>query len=182
MLSFIVPEDRKIFLDSFTPFLTGKSDYHTAEYRVMTKTGEIMWISCHGKGLHDQAGNPLMIAGSLMDITEKKRIDEQMQQMLYYDMLTGLKNRHCFEKEMSEYLSRYPDATGSVLCVDIRQFQGIQRDLRPQLRQHHSAGVFPHFAAVHHRQPGPLPAGRGRIPHPSAPERPGGDSGKADPL
>ena len=118
VLSFIVPEDRKIFLDSFTPFLTGKS-----EYRVMTKTGEIMWISCHGKGLHDQAGNPLMIAGSLMDITEKKRIDEQMQQMLYYDMLTGLKNRHCFEKEMSEYLARHPDATGSVLCVDIRNFK-----------------------------------------------------------
>ncbi len=123
VLSFILPEDRKIFLESFTPFLTGKSDYHTAEYRVLTKQGNIMWISCHGKGLHDKAGNPVMIAGSLMDITEKKRIDEQMQQMLYYDMLTGLKNRHCFEKEMPEFLARNPNATGSVLCVDIRNFK-----------------------------------------------------------
>lgn len=123
ILNFIVPEDRKIFLESFTPFLTGKSDYHVAEYRVMTKQGEIMWISCHGKGLHDATGTPVMIAGSLMDVTEKKRTDERMHQMLYYDELTGLKNRHCFEKEMPEFLSRNPNATGSVLCVDIRNFK-----------------------------------------------------------
>ena len=123
VMSFIVPEDRKVFLDSFTPFLTGKSDYHTAEYRVLTKQGEIMWISCHGKGLHDATGNPLMIAGSLMDVTEKKRIDAHMRQMLYYDTLTGLKNRYCFEKEMAEFLESNPTAKGSLLCVDIRDFK-----------------------------------------------------------
>lgn len=123
ILSFIVPEDRKIFLESFTPFLTGKSDYHVAEYRVQTKQGDIMWISCHGKGLHDATGHPVMIAGSLMDITEQKRTEERIRQMLYYDELTGLKNRHCFEKEMPEFLARNPDATGSILCVDIRNFK-----------------------------------------------------------
>lgn len=123
ILGFIVPEDRKIFLESFTPFLSGKSDYHVAEYRVRTKQGDIMWISCHGKGLHDATGNPVMIAGSLMDITEKKRTEERMHQMLYFDELTGLKNRHCFEKEMPEFLARNPDATGSVLCIDIRNFK-----------------------------------------------------------
>ena len=61
ILGFIVPEDRKIFLESFTPFLSGKSDYHVAEYRVRTKQGDIMWISCHGKGLHDATGSVLCI-------------------------------------------------------------------------------------------------------------------------
>ena len=44
MLSFIIPEDRDIFLKSFSPFLTGKTQYHTAEYRVNTKQNTIMWI------------------------------------------------------------------------------------------------------------------------------------------
>ena len=71
VLSFIIPEDRPIFLDSFVPFMTGQSDRHIAEYRVMTKQGNIMWISCKGKGTHDEEGRPLMIAGSLLDITEQ---------------------------------------------------------------------------------------------------------------
>lgn len=123
VLGFIVPEDRPIFLNSFTPFLTGKSEYHTAEYRVLTKYGDIMWISCHGKGLHDENGKPLMIAGSLMDITEQKRTEEQVNRMLYYDMLTGLKNRRRLEIDLNEYFAREPDAVGSILCFDLENFK-----------------------------------------------------------
>lgn len=123
LLGFIVPEDRNIFLSSFTPFLTGASDYHNAEYRVMTKWGSIMWISCHGKGIHDENGVPIMIAGSLMDITEQKKMNDKIDKMLYFDMLTGLKNRSCFEKDMRELFARNPEATGSILCVDIHNFK-----------------------------------------------------------
>lgn len=122
ILSFIVPEDRHVFLESFTPFLTGKSDFHTAEYRVNTKFGNVIWISCHGKGLHDAEGRPVMIAGSLMDITEQKKTEQMVQDMLYSDRLTGLKNRYCYEKEMAKYLN---DASnkGCIICIDIRNFK-----------------------------------------------------------
>lgn len=122
VLSFIVPEDRQIFLDSFTPFLMGQSDRHVAEYRVMTKQGNIMWISCQGKGIHDEQGRPIMIAGSLMDITEKKKHEEELEKMLYYDPLTGLKNRLCFEKDMEECLSE-ENSRRSFLYMDIRKFK-----------------------------------------------------------
>ena len=42
LLGFIVPEDRSVFLDSFAPFLSGKSKYHKAEYRVKTKFGTVI--------------------------------------------------------------------------------------------------------------------------------------------
>ena len=122
VLSFIIPEDRQIFLDSFTPFLTGKSDIHIAEYRVLTKQGNIMWISCKGKGRHDEQGRPLMIAGSLLDITENKKHEADIQRMLYRDMLTGLRNRRCFEEDIQEYLKQ-PGKRGSLLYMDIRKFK-----------------------------------------------------------
>ena len=122
VLSFIIPEDRQIFLDSFTPFLTGQSDRHVAEYRVLTKHGTIMWISCQGKGVHDEQGRPVMIAGSLLDITDKKKHEAEIDRMLYYDMLTGLKNRRCFEKDMEERLERQ-DARGCLLYMDIHRFK-----------------------------------------------------------
>lgn len=122
VLSFIVPEDRQIFLDSFTPFLTNQSDRHVAEYRVLTKQGSIMWISCQGKGIHDEQGRPIMIAGSLLDITEQKKHEKEIERMLYYDSLTGLKNRICFEKDMEEYLAK-ENVRGSFFYMDIRKFK-----------------------------------------------------------
>lgn len=122
LLGFILPEDRSVFLDSFAPFLSGKSKYHKAEYRVKTKFGTVIWIRCQGKGMHDENGNPLMIAGSLVDITEQKAYEERLKNILYYDILTGLKNRNCFEKDMREYLTD-PSATGSILCIDIHNFK-----------------------------------------------------------
>lgn len=120
VLSFIVPEDRQIFLESFTPFLSGQSDRHVAEYRVLTKQGNIMWISCNGKGVFDEQGRPMMIAGSLMDTTEQKKQQGNIQKMLYYDELTGLKNRRCFESDLEEYLKQ-PAVRGSFLYINIRK-------------------------------------------------------------
>lgn len=122
ILSFIHPEDRHLFLESFTPFLSGKSLFHTAEYRVYTKTGEIIWISCHGKGMFNELGQPVMIAGSLMDITVAKKNEEQIHHMLYTDILTGMKNRNCYEQEVGQILTD-PNARGSILCVDIHNFK-----------------------------------------------------------
>ncbi|MFI3208448.1 MAG: GGDEF and EAL domain-containing protein [Eubacteriales bacterium] len=123
-LTFIIPEDRQIFLDSFTPFLTGQSKFHHAEYRVMTKQGNIMWMCCNGKGLHDANGNPLIIAGSLMDVTEKKEADEKLSKMLYYDQMTGVKNRYGFDKDLGERLQD-PHAEGSVVYLDVKNFKMI---------------------------------------------------------
>lgn len=122
VLSFIIPEDRHVFLDSFVPFMTGQSDRHIAEYRVMTKQGNIMWISCKGKGIHDEEGRPLMIAGSLLDITEQKKAQEKMERMLYFDNLTGLKNKTCFEKDMEETFQD-KGTKGSLLYMNIHKFK-----------------------------------------------------------
>ena len=123
-LSFVVPEDKQIFLDSFTPFLTGASDYHSAEYRVNTKQGTIMWLCCKGKGIHDENGNPLLIAGSLMDVTERKKSEEKLHQMLYFDSVTGLKNRFGFDRDMKACFEA-EHAEGSIVYIDIKNFKLI---------------------------------------------------------
>lgn len=123
-LSFIVPEDRHIFLESFTPFLTGKSEYHLAEYRVNTKQGTVMWISCHGKGVHDENGNPIMIAGSLMDTTAQKEAEKKLSKMLYFDEMTGIRNRYGYVQDMEERL-KDPGAQGAIVYIDVKNFKMI---------------------------------------------------------
>lgn len=122
ILNFIIPEDRSVFLNSYTPFFTGRSQYHTAEYRCITRTGDIIWISCRGKGMHDENGRPLLIAGSLMDITEQKKSEEKIAQMLYIDELTGLGNQRKFAQDITEVLKE-PNAKGSLYYINLRRFK-----------------------------------------------------------
>lgn len=121
-LSFIVPEDRQVFLDELTRFLSGKSDFFKAKYRIATKQGQIMWILNQGKGLRDEAGTPVMLAGSMVDITEQQKKEEEIEQMLYMDALTGVKNRLCFEKEMEEHLKK-EGVRGAIIRINIRKFK-----------------------------------------------------------
>lgn len=121
-LSFVVPTDRKIYLDSLTPLINGTSDYHRAKYRVYGRNGEIKWILSQGKCLRDENGKLLMLAGSMVDITEQQNRVAEMNQMLYMDSLTGLKNRLCFEKDLEEHLKKR-DAKGSLIYINIRKFK-----------------------------------------------------------
>ncbi|MBQ9119605.1 MAG: EAL domain-containing protein [Lachnospiraceae bacterium] len=122
MLELVIPEDRQMYLDSLTPFLTAQSDCHKVKYRVRNRNGEIMWLSSQGKGLHDESGKPLLLAGSMIDITEQQEREAEIRQMLYYDSLTKLKNRLCFEEELEKYLQQ-PDVKGSFVYINIRKFK-----------------------------------------------------------
>ena len=122
LLSLVIPEDRQLYLDSLTPFLTGQSDYHKAKYRVRTKTGEIMWLLSQGKGLRNEAGKPTLLAGSMVDITEQQKKEEKIDHMLYYDSLTDLKNRLCFDKELELHLLK-KDVKGCFIYINIRRFK-----------------------------------------------------------
>lgn len=122
LLSFVVMEDRQIFLDSITPFFSGSSEDQYAEFRLQTRDGRVIWVRCQGKGLHDAQGKPLLLAGSLLDITEQKEKEQKIHHMLYYDILTGLKNRRSFLTEMDAVLQD-PNAKGCILYMDIRKFK-----------------------------------------------------------
>lgn len=122
ILGLVVPEDRQKYLDSMTAFLSGKSEFHRVKYRMRTKTGSIIWVLSQGKGLRDENGAPVMLAGSMMDITEQRKKEEKINRILYYDTLTGLKNSRCFEKEFKKHLDK-GGAKGSLVYVNIRKFK-----------------------------------------------------------
>lgn len=122
LLFLVIPEDRQLYLDSLTPFLTGQSDYHSAKYRVKTRQGDVIWLLSQGKGIHDETGKPIMLAGSMVDITEQQKKEERIRHMLFFDLLTGLKNRICFEQDAEKYLAK-KRARGSFVYINIRKFK-----------------------------------------------------------
>jgi PAS domain S-box-containing protein len=74
----IHPDDVFEVVQLATEYLEGKTDMFEAQYRMITKTGQIRHVIRRGKIVsRDENGNPLKMAGVVTDITNRKRLDDE---------------------------------------------------------------------------------------------------------
>jgi PAS domain S-box-containing protein len=72
------PEDRPGAEEAVRrAFVDGQ--YYNAEYRVIWPDGSVHWLQTRGKVFYDDAGRPLRIIGVDIDITDRKRADEELR-------------------------------------------------------------------------------------------------------
>ncbi|MCX7096368.1 MAG: EAL domain-containing protein [Methylococcales bacterium] len=75
------------------------------------------------------------ILGTIQDITERQRIEEQIRFLSYYDPLTGLPNRSFFKELLGQainYCNRY-NTVLSALFISIDRFKRINETLGPSV-------------------------------------------------
>jgi diguanylate cyclase (GGDEF)-like protein/PAS domain S-box-containing protein len=87
------------------------------------KDGTQIAIRDTGQAIRDGNGNVLYYEGSLEDISEQRRAEEQLIYLSLHDALTGLFNRSYFEQELKR-LETYPD-TITVIMSDVDNLKGI---------------------------------------------------------
>lgn len=95
------------------------------EYRIKRKDGEYKWFMSSSKANIDQNGNVIRYAGSLSDITERKKQEETIRQMAYFDFLTGLPNRMFLLEEINDRVSKWAEdgQNGAVMFIDMDNFK-----------------------------------------------------------
>lgn len=73
----IFSEDRKRFDIALARHIRGE-DVFDVEYRIVCKNGDIRWVRARGKAVFDAQGQPKLMSGSNIDITEIKRAEERV--------------------------------------------------------------------------------------------------------
>jgi PAS domain S-box-containing protein len=51
-----------------------------SEYRIILSSGEVRWIHCLGNTIYEKSGKPLRMSGICLDITERKKAEEEIRQ------------------------------------------------------------------------------------------------------
>lgn len=75
----IHPSDREWVVKTVKDHLAGKTPHYETEHRLICKDGSIIWVHDKGSVLaRDKQGNPLRAAGTHLDITKRKKIDEEL--------------------------------------------------------------------------------------------------------
>lgn len=73
------PDDVKRVEKIIYEHIEGKSENYKSEFRMKTKNGNWLWILDRGKVVqHDKNGKPLRMVGTHTDISERKKIEEEL--------------------------------------------------------------------------------------------------------
>jgi diguanylate cyclase (GGDEF)-like protein/PAS domain S-box-containing protein len=100
---------------------------HTTEMQMRRQDGSTIWVSDHVSPVHGRDGKVQYYEGSLVDITERRRAVDQLQQLATRDPLTGIANRRFFFAQAEEIFQRsiQPPFELAVLMIDLDHFKQI---------------------------------------------------------
>ncbi len=76
-MEYVHPEDIDAINERVSHSLEQKLIVYQSEYRVIRPDGEIRWISSPGQVFYDPSGEPNRIAGIMIDITDRKKAEEE---------------------------------------------------------------------------------------------------------
>lgn len=76
------PDERERVLAANRAHIEGETPHYECEYRLRHKNGTYRWILARGVALRDAAGTAYRVAGSHVDITERKQAEEELARLL----------------------------------------------------------------------------------------------------
>lgn len=96
MLKIIYPADSEAVLKSLTQIAKGEKDIHNMDYRWVNRSGQKVWINCHGTVIRDNENKPHIMIG---------RVSEEKLRHLY-NPLTALWNKNKLRIDLKAYLEQ----------------------------------------------------------------------------
>lgn len=81
VLACIHPDDRQYFTQTLSQTLTDGVE-HKLEYRVVFPNSTIHYIAARGRPFFDETGQPIRMRGIVLDITERKLVEERRLQLI----------------------------------------------------------------------------------------------------
>ncbi len=126
------PEDLDELKSALNEHLIQGVAHFKHEHRVRNKAGQYLWVLCRGLAVRDESGTAYRIAGSLTDISARKRAEAQLRHDAMHDALTRLPNRTLYLDRLDIALRRYhrnKDKQFAVLFFDLDRFKNVNDSL-----------------------------------------------------
>jgi len=104
----------------------------TWEYRMSARNGDVVWIRDEAALIPGDGQRLPQMRGVMIDITDRKHLEERLTHQAFYDGLTGLPNRALFIERLDHALTRSVRRPGDlvgVLFLDLDDFKVVNDTL-----------------------------------------------------
>lgn len=118
------PDDRQRIWDEVQQALSEGQPF-ALEYRIIRQDGAQRWVWEQGRGV--AADSDSYIEGLIFDITDRKRMEQELERLATHDSLTGLYNRRELMRRLHEDVARAERYQHPlcVLLVDVDKFKRV---------------------------------------------------------
>ncbi|WP_242402248.1 EAL domain-containing protein [Methylophilus sp. OH31] len=126
------PDDWQTSMTLVARHLQGEIEFYECDIRMQHKAGHWIWIVDRGRLIsRTPAGEPAMMRGTHIDITDKKQAEAAIWQQANYDSLTQLPNRHYFHHQIKEAIAAAATRQQrlSLLLLDLDRFKEVNDSL-----------------------------------------------------
>lgn len=127
-VSYVFAEDRPK-VEAWFRRVTGSAEDDTGiVFRIKAPNGQIYWLEARGRAVRtDDEGRFTTASGVLRDITQAKASERAIEQLAYYDALTGLPNRRTLDDRIGPALAAAGTAgrRAALLFIDLDGFKQI---------------------------------------------------------
>lgn len=95
----ICPEYREKVRESWTYVMKEKTKFRE-EYPLIKSNGEAIWVMEQGQVIYNENGEVDFLEGLIINIQDRKTRELEVEYLMQFDYLTGVRNRIHFEKEL----------------------------------------------------------------------------------
>jgi len=124
------PADRERVLSATSNAINSTSSY-SIDHQLQLCDGRLCFVHTEATVVTDCYGMPIRLEGSIQDISERKVAEDQIRQLAFFDMLTGLPNRVLFMDHLGRihHKAQIDNKKYAILFIDIDGFKCINDTL-----------------------------------------------------
>ncbi|MBL0208901.1 MAG: EAL domain-containing protein [Propionivibrio sp.] len=130
--NFVLEEQRSEIREVFGKLMAGDARL-LAQYenRIVNASGQELTIAWNNTLIRDATGNITGTLSSAEDVTERRKAEERIQELAYFDQLTGLPNRTLLQDRLQQAIAvnSRTGFHGALLFIDLDNFKTLNDTL-----------------------------------------------------
>ena len=120
--SIITPEYRQLLAAEWHRTVPNRLPY-SVEYEITTASGEHKWVLEMGQGMYDEQGNVEALEGIILDISDRKEMENNLRYISEHDRWTGLYNRDYLESLLAKDLLKQDGQKRAFISINLSTVQ-----------------------------------------------------------